>query len=800
MIKYILILVISTFTLFPGKVHAKFKLLNNNGSTIYAYQGNASVVKTALNIVKEDFKLVGNHILNASDNFLEGSIIIGTLGQNKNFDKLLSEFQIETSDIDDKWEAFKIQVVKNGKKNLLFVIGSDNHGTAYGVLELSRIIGVSPWQWWADVHPQKKENIYLPIGYKDTQFPSVKFRGIFINDEDWGLTPWSAETFEPNAKIIEGINQNKMKGMRTIGPKTYSKIFELLLRLRANTIWPAMHEVTVPFYFTQGNREIAKQFGIYIGSAHNEALARNSATEWDISGIGPYNYLINKKNILQYWEQRLIELKDANNIFTMGMRGKHDGPMEGVNSTEEYRQAIDNVLTDQTELLKKHFNKSPSEIPQVVIPYKEVLDVYKAGMNVPDYVTLMWCDDNYGYITHFPDEKEKARKGGNGVYYHISYWGRPHDYLWLSTTNPALIHHQMNLAYQYDAKEIWIVNVGDIKPGEYQIELFLDMAWNINNVNKLGTKTHLFQWLKRNFNEKIASKAIPIVQEHYRLAYIRKPEFMGNTRVEEIDPEFENIKDLPWTEKEVIKRISDYERLSENIIKLEKSVNKEMSNSFFELIKYPILGAAEMNKKFLYGQLARHGLEDWRKSHTAHNNIISLTEDYNNLLNGKWRGIMDYRPRRLTVFDKLTETNQVSPKPSDPNPTIILNGSEFKGDIKINSGLGYEGKAVTLSKGSEIKFNLGNKINKDSITIELRLLPNHPIENGNLRLKVGLDENQMHTISYNTIGRSEEWKENVLRNQAIKKIRLPIPNKKSVSLKIQALDVGVVLDQVALFL
>lgn len=212
--------------------------------------------------------------------------------------------------------------------------------------------------------------------------------------------------------------------------------------------------------------------GIYIGSSHCEPLARNSATEWDIVGEGRYNYITNKDNVLSYWTDRLKELGNSNNIFTMGMRGKHDGAMEGVKGVAEYKEALDKVLIDQTQLLKTYINPDPSQIPQVVIPYKEILDVYRAGLKVPDYVTLMWCDDNYGYITHFPDAEERQRPGGNGIYYHISYWGRPHDHLWLSTMSPALIHQQMKTAYEHDVRKIWIVNVGDIKPGEYQTELF----------------------------------------------------------------------------------------------------------------------------------------------------------------------------------------------------------------------------------------------------------------------------------------------------------------------------------------
>src|SRR5690606_35905039 len=395
------------FTAYCSYAQEGFKLIANGQGASLHYSGTTPLVKTAIDLVVDDSKSVAGRPFRLTDKPNSGSVVIGIPGENKAFDQLLSKHQIDISGIKGQWEAFRIQAVHDGKRQLLFIVGSDPHGAAYGVLELSRLIGVSPWVWWADATPERKSEVMLPVGFQDTQRPNVQYRGIFLNDEDWGLTPWSANTFEPEAKIKEGIDPDKTKKMQTIGPKTYSKIFELLLRLRANTIWPAMHEVTVPFYFVQGNREASEKYGIYIGSSHCEPLARNSATEWDLVGEGRYNYITNKENVLSYWSDRLKELGNSNNIFTIGMRGKHDGAMEGVKGVAEYKDAIDKVIVDQTELLKTYINTDPSQIPQVVIPYKEVLDVYRAGMKVPDYVTLMWCDDNYGYITHFPDAKEK---------------------------------------------------------------------------------------------------------------------------------------------------------------------------------------------------------------------------------------------------------------------------------------------------------------------------------------------------------------------------------------------------------
>ncbi|HMR18899.1 MAG TPA: glycosyl hydrolase 115 family protein, partial [Sphingobacterium sp.] len=405
----------------------RFGLIRGDKQTVVSYSGQETILQTAIDILLADAKQTTEHGFTLSSTVKNGDIVVGIPGKNSDLDQLLVRFKVDISDIQGQWEAFQLQVVSNKRENYLLVIGSDARGAAYGVLELSRLMGVSPWVWWADVAPAKKKELFLPNDYKDIQRPDVQYRGIFLNDEDWGLTPWSAKNFEPEAKLIAGIDPGKAKKMQTIGPKTYARIFELLLRLRANTIWPAMHEVTVPFYFVEGNREMAEKYGIYIGTTHCEPLARNSATEWDIVGKGDYNYVTNKPEMLNYWSQRLLELQGAENIFTIGLRGKHDGMMQGVKTLAEHKAVLSRVLPDQRELLKTHINAHLTQVPQVFIPYKEVLDVYNDGLDIPEDVTLVWCDDNYGYLKHFPNAKERARKGGNGVYYHVSYWGRPHD-------------------------------------------------------------------------------------------------------------------------------------------------------------------------------------------------------------------------------------------------------------------------------------------------------------------------------------------------------------------------------------
>ena len=760
---------------------AQFSLRSGQSVTVACDNTEEKVVQTALQLFARDYETVFSAPATISVN--HGGIIVGTVDKSP----LIAATGVDISDLKSKNQAFLISVLPGGR---LLVAGSDSHGTAYGIMELSRLIGVSPWEWWADVTPEKKEAFHLAADYKMVQSPSVEYRGIFINDEDWGLMPWSSLNYEPWYKPGR------------IGPQTNERIFELLLRLRANTYWPAMHECSVPFFLTPGNREAAEKFGIYIGGSHCEPMACSTAGEWSRRGKGDYDYVKNSSSVCHFWEERLKEVSGQEILYTVGMRGVHDGQMQGAKTVEEQKAVLERVLKDQRDLLRKYVNKDVEAIPQVFIPYKEVLDIYRAGLEVPEDVTLMWCDDNYGYIKHFPMEVERTRKGGNGVYYHASYWGRPHDYLWLGTFSPALLYQQMKEAYDCGIQKIWILNVGDIKPIEYQTELFLDMAWNIDQVIEEGVSGHLCNFLKREFGEAIGEDLLPVMMEHYRLSYIRKPEFMGNTREEEYHTNaYRIVKDMPWSRSYINKRLEDYQVISDKVEKLASRIQQDRQDAYFQLIKYPVQATAEMNKKMLYAQFARHGEMNWNKSDVAYDSIASLTRIYNIGIrnNGKWHRMMDHQPRRLPVFEPVDRSSVETPMLEDSPGLYKWNGAEYSaGDAVSCEGLGYEEKAVMLEKNKELSFDFG-ECPGDSVEVEIRLLPNHPIHGGQLRFSVSIDKKNAQTVSYETQGRSEEWKENVLRNQAIRRVVLPVKKRKNHNLTIKALDEGVVIDQIEMY-
>ena len=714
-----------------------------------------------------------------------------------------------------KKEAFQLKA-ENGN---LYIKGSDDHGLAYGILEVSRLLGVSPWEWWADAKPKHLDMFSLKDGYHNEQAPSVEYRGIFINDEDWGLMPWSGKTYEPS----------DIKGH--IGPKTNARIFELLLRLRANTYWPAMHECTRPFFLTEGNREVALQYGIYIGGSHCEPMASSTAGEWPARGKGEYDFLNNKENVLQFWEDRVKEVANQPILYTIGMRGVHDGAMQGAKGVQEQKTVLDSVLVAQRSLLAKYVNKDLTQVPQLFIPYKEIQAVYDAGLQVPEDVCLVWCDDNYGMVRHFPNAKERARKGGNGIYYHVSYWGRPHDYLWLGTFSPSLLYQQMSMAWHKGIQKFWILNVGDIKPAEYQIELFLDMAWNMNNIypgdnaekelqpNNQWLAEHEKNFWTREFGKELAEKMLPVMQESYRLAYIRKPEFMANTRTEERNPKYKMISDLPWSEAYIQTRLADYKKLADQAEKIEKMLDKaiakgdlpkERKDEFCQLFTYPVQAATQMNDKLLYGQLARHGKETskdggagyWAKSDAAFDSIARLTQIYNQgyYNQGKWNRMMDFQPRKQPVFNRVPHTEATVAMVKDPQYIAKWNATDANGGHLVAwYGLGYEGKAASIVRNQEIGFDFaGKKVKGDSVTIEVRWVPTHPVDN-KLRFTLSLDGGKPVEKEYQTGGRSEQWKVNTLQCQAHMRIQLPIAKMKKHRILIKALDEGLVLDQVCIY-
>ena len=661
-------------------------------------------------------------------------------------------------------DGFRLSVSPSGQ---IVVEGHNGRGTAYGLLELSRLAGVSPWVWWGDVRPHSRHSLSLPDTFRLEHTPSVAYRGIFINDEDWSLRRWSKD------------------GM---GPQTYKRLFQLMLRLRANTVWPAMHEGTAGFFTIAGNKEMADSCGILIGTSHCEPLLRNNVAEWDHKKRGDYNYIANREQVRQYWAERLQQVKGSEELLTIGMRGIHDGSMEGVKTKEEKLNGLQQVIDDQRELIRKYYSKDVERVPQVFIPYKEVLEIYESGLRVPDDVTLLWCDDNYGYMTRLSDAEQQKRSGGGGVYYHLSYWGRPHDYLWLTTTQPGLIYNEMRAAYDHNCRRLWIVNVHDPKVAAYDLELFLDMAWDIESLTPDNLEAHLEHWLSTQFGSVVGHAIFPAMKEWYRLNAIRKPEFMGWTQVELDKKKYPGGKSVPttteFTLREAYQRMEDFARIEATVDTYRPLVMESRQDAYFAHVLYPVHAAAAMTRKMLL---------EGEASHRAYDEIQTLTEHYNTMNGGKWHNLMSAAPRDLPVFGDVCTRLPQHPSAARCVARNACGYTSATEGVHTVQMLGHSMLAVAIPKGGEVTYGFDCDDEGDA-TLYTAMIPTQPNDKGDLRYQVQIDDGQPVVISLKEKYRSEAWKLSVLRGQALKQTAVKI-GKGRHTLRIKALDDHIIADQ-----
>lgn len=674
-------------------------------------------------------------------------IIVGTIGESKAIDTLAACKQIDVSEIEGLWESFTIQQVDN----TLIIAGSDKRGTIYGIYDLCEKMGVSPWSFWADTVVPHEDNLYINLpegGYTEGE-PSVKYRGIFLNDE-FNMSEWSKSMGNT------GKNMNNA---------TYEKIFELLLRLKANYLWPAMHTYSTAFNNTDGNAELADKYGIVMGSSHCEPLLRNNLgelynfqQEWtaahpdkklyinttddaknnvswmwtDKDGSG--NAVDNKDFLTDYWRERAKANGGYENTYTLGMRGVHDGKFS---TNMDSKTAMTEILAAQRQILTEELcsdGKEITDIPQVFIPYKEMLDLYNGGLNVPEDVTLMWPDDNFGYIRQLPTEKERERSGGAGIYYHLSYFGRPTSYLWLGTTQPGLIREEMTKAYDMGAQKIWVANVGDLKPAETEIEYFLDLARDVETVRN----TDIGDWLKDRakrdfgFNDTQAEEYADVKLKYYELANSRRPEHMVN-----------GLYSLTDFGDEGQKVIDGYAEIENRASTLYNTLSEDRKPSFYELMLYPIKGAGNMAKKYIYSDKSKLYAEKGygaaankyaKLSDDAYQAVVDDTAEYTSMLGGKWAKMMNPYQTQLKgsfggpISGKL-ENATVSELPYTemeivPEGETDLTFTKYSTEPKyidiINTGTGsFEWTAETDADWIKINKTSGTVADNDRIYISV---------------------------------------------------------------------------------
>lgn len=790
-------------------------------------------------------------------------------------------------------------------RSVLLVAGADRRGAVYGVVDATRELGVSPWEWWADVKPRRRSGLSLDGARRLSPAPSVAWRGIFINDEDWGLQPWAAKTYDPAGDI---------------GPATYARVFELMWRLKANLVWPAMHDSTRAFYTVPGNAQVADDYAILVGTSHAEPMMRNNVGEWKKSD-GPFNFFSNRARLLGYWQERIDEVKGFENVYTLGLRGVHDSAMEGAAGPQQARDTVQQVIGLQREMLARSLGKPASDIPTVFTMYKEVLDYYNAGLKVPGDVTLAWPDDNYGYLHQLGTAKERARAGGNGIYYHLSYWGRPHDYLWLGTTHPALIRDQLERAWSAGARRMWVVNVGDIKPNEYLTQYFLDAAFDAG-VLRHDPARHLGAWAEQAFGAEHGPEIAAIQQEYYRLAWERRPEFMGWSQTEPTRP----VRATEYVRSgggEAERRLAHYAALVARAEAVERGLPAELRDAYFQLVLYPVRSSARLNERILKLDLAgEYALQQrpssalyTRQAREAHAALLRDAAAYNALGGGKWAHMMDVAPRRLPVFAEpvypswtpsarrgcglvypaphSVEANTLvlaAGRPASRTVTLVSYGGEtaawsvsgaqglrarleggrldasngyeqritldYDGSdkaqlalecdgkpLKLNAqvqgadaqglpgererivslaagaaaagsdwepqpGLGTSGKAMrarldlprrsaaSLGKARPLEYRFRTR-SEGGALLRFVAVPVHALSaEHRLRIAVQLDDGPIETVDYTTVGRSDEWKRNVLSNTAVRSSALARLAPGVHRLRVYALDPGVVLDRI----
>ena len=607
---------------------------------------DAAVVKRAAELFAADVEAVTGRYPRVTSAAGETgpAVIVGTVGGSALIRRLSEAGKIDTAPLEGAWERYLIQTVANplpGIRKALVIAGSDRRGAAYGLFTLSELIGVSPWYWWADVPVKKHAALHVDAPPTYSQTPSVRYRGIFLNDEDWGLTPWASQTFEPE------------RG--NIGPRTYAKVCELLLRLKANYLAPAMHPVSTSFNQIPENKLVADTFAIVMGSTHCEPLLLNTASEWDTQTMGPWNYDKNKEGINRVLTQRVRENSPYENVYTLALRGLHDGAMSTTLPMHEKVRMLQQALLDQRQILAENIDRPVETVPQAFTPYKEVLEIYSNGLELPDDITIVWPDDNYGYMKRLSGVREQRRTGRSGVYYHVSYLGVPHSYLWFSTTPPSLMYEELRKAYDTTADRLWLLNCGDLKGSEMQVSLFLDMAWDIGRFTADNVVTYPARWLAGIFGEAYYDRLEAMTREHLRLAFPRKPEYMGwGYHWNRFDHNCEQLTDTDFSftnYDEAPRRLEAYRKLGARAEALLHEIGDEARPAFYQLVYYPLRGAELMNRMTLGGQRNRWYARQGRAATNAvrdevqrcYDSLQVITRGYNSLLGGKWNHMMSMR-------------------------------------------------------------------------------------------------------------------------------------------------------------
>ena len=736
-------------------------------------------------------------------------VLIGTLGKSPLIDALVKAGKLNATGVAGKWETFVRQVVANplpGVARALVIAGSDKRGTIYGTYDLSQQIGVSPWYWWADVPVKPQAVLHVSAARHTLGEPAVKYRGIFINDEAPALSGWAKEKFG-------GVNS-----------KMYGHMFELILRLKGNYLWPAMwgnmFNVDDPL-----NPELADRYGIVMGTSHHEPLTR-AHEEWKAFGAGKaWNYQTNDTTLRRFWRGGMRRMGTRENIVTVGMRGDGDEPM----SRESNIALLEKIVADQRQIIAEETHKPADQTPQMWALYKEVQDYYDKGMRVPDDVTLLLCDDNWGNLRKLPKLADKPRKGGYGIYYHFDYVGGPRNYKWLNTNPLPRIWEQMHLAQDYGANQIWVVNVGDLKPMELPISFFLDYAWNPAAIPADGVAAYTQRWANQQFGPQHAAAIADILARYAKYNARRKPELLdANT--------------YSLTTGEWARVVADYHQLLTRAEVINQKLPVASRDAFFELVLHPVQACANLNELYYTVALNREAA----KTNQPNTNALAekaqalfakdaeISRRYNTLAGGKWNHMMDQMHIGYTAWhderaDKMPDVvtlpvgavpTAVPAVPSPPGSSTYVSLEAEHYTQAINAGpitwqhlpdLGRTLGAVTTfpttaaptvapgggSPHLEYRITLTQA---GPVTVQVYLAPTLDFTNTTgLRYAVSIDDEAPQTINLHTglnpDNGNRPWEKAVAENIIIKASQHQVAAVGTHTLKFWRVDPGVVLEK-----
>ena len=623
------------------------------GATIGFSDQEPKAVQIAAASLQQDVQRVMGFTPKTAD---QPTILIGTVGCNKQIDQWVKGGRL--ADLKGKREKFIITTI-DGQ---LVIAGSDRRGTVYGIYELSRQMGVSPWYWWMDVPVEKRDYVgVLPGSFTDGE-PAVEFRGLFLNDEAPCLTTWVKNTF--------GTNYGDHR--------FYAKVFELILRLKGNMLWPAMWGWA--FYADDPeNSKTADDMGIIMGTSHHEPMARNhqeyarKRREW-----GPWNYQKNQQKLDQFFREGIERMKGTEDMVTIGMRGDGDEAM----SAEADTKLLQRIVENQRKIIKDVTKKPASKTTQVWALYKEVLDYYDAGMRVPDDVLILLCDDNWGNVRRVPNAQERKHPGGWGLYYHVDYVGAPRNTKWLNVTQTQQMFEQLSLAYDHGIQRMWILNVGDLKPMEYPIQLFMDMAWNPKEYTQQNVTDHTARFFRSVLGDTVDEDIVTEVADIYN----RNCQYMARVTPEMLDAKTYNLATGEWRQV-----ADDYARLERRALRVLPEVPAAARDAYYQSVLFPVQAMANLYDMY-YAQamnqhLASAGLPDaniWAgRVKDCFRRDSLLCRSYNkDLAGGKWDGMMTQKHIGYRSW------NDDFPRDMMPRTTIVSDASA-SGGYTFTANHGY---------------------------------------------------------------------------------------------------------------